>query len=1449
VVNKFSGDVIKFCGDAIIVLWPLDQNCDLETQSLAVELALKCSLQLLRICGRYDKNLSNDRPPVSLRLHCGVGCGYIHSMCLGSGDRWEFLIAGSPLKQVGIAASEAGIGEVCISREVEDLLPDTFQLEKMPLGSYKILGMRNRISNDLSSSFFLGDSDAIRKTSSGQSPARPSVSADSVLESNEQKSPSFGTVALVKGISGRFLLNLQKKDGPPEPRNSGQNRSLVIAAAQMAAIWATAQDTLNTRASRRRSATVAPSEDILDVTRNSHTIAYLDAPMATNAHSSLSNAILDEIPDPVGFAQRLRFFVQDGARDAIEQNCLSYLAELRMVVTMFIEILDLEGDFSQGLLHRPQFVICSILNCLTRFGGSLRQYVIDDKGCLAIAAFGLSGSSHEDNSIRAIETALRIRHLLNHEGISVRFGITSGKVYCGLVGTGDRCEYAMMGSSVNLAARFMANAPANEMIVSHEIYIETFHEFEYNHLTKILAKGYEHPVPAYSPTKRISGNVMKKLHTTHSLLELKDMNYFIGRSPSLAILHAGYQLYLATPETAASSATTTATSTGVASTTTGGASATTVPVTTVSSGIFSILGPPGYGKTWLLNKFLKDISTASASGLSSPPPIKHIYSIVAEEATATKRYHCLRLLFEQILSQEFEGKFSLYNPQGMTSKALLSQQNSISSNVSSPVAGVSYRKLVSGSRSILYSSVQEDNGTEHFTNLFKKWLEIHCPKLMMKDLKIGREIYESEASNANGSNWKRASLSSPQTDEMVTDRGNLNHVTEVLSRHTLIIDLLPCLEGILPIESSFSPIVSSMSHWARIKLSHQIILRVLEMAVLKKGIILTLENLQWCDMPTLDILHLLLSSNKSSPVFFLITARSITSNKEIQQEQDQQQQSSLHSRRSNNSVPPLSFSASPSSSTSSWRLCRSAQLLLNLSKRCVLEPFTTLDIKEMIELILTQQANPDVASSSPASTSPKPSTSFATTTHYHDLLTAESLHRIQQRTGGVPYLTSSLMMSLRESLAHKNFHGIDSLPTGEHNIIVNRFDKLTSTEQLILKVATVIGDTFCFDFLSQVLRHMGNGLASASIGLDSTFQRLQSSSLVVQLVQDTANSSRTMSQAQCCRGTGDEILPYQSFDDPSTDPHHFASSPTPPDTSQLCFQFTARNIKDCIYNLMLQSQRESVHAIVGGLLERQWGTLPELNFFEIAKHYYASNNFQKKIAYLEETLRRAHGDNEPELMKDSLHHLLLITVGYDGDSLIQHAFSTTKSKSSPTLLHLSPAPTAPGAAPGVGEDEEPLLSRWLTMKNLQHPLCLLEGINQTQSQKAMTDPFAVSYHDREISSAAVATPSSAGATQSEKHVGLLSEKTHAHLSNTLSSPGKPTDQGFGDDLMMPSYSSSSKLITMKNVLSWISQLTVVQFGYAPPCPCPHLSPSPLPHPFTTQVGELQTHQQPRDPVP
>jgi hypothetical protein len=131
----------------------------------------------------------------------------------------------------------------------------------------------------------------------------------------------------------------------------------------------------------------------------------------------------------VRIVSMLKTFVPICASAAIETNTLQYLGELRRVVTLFIEIVNLGEDFSKGLIERPQQVFKQIMRPLLRFGGMLRQYVVDDKGCVLIAGFGVPGCNYEDNSTRALETAVLVRRNLSSMGVICRIGKLSLAAY------------------------------------------------------------------------------------------------------------------------------------------------------------------------------------------------------------------------------------------------------------------------------------------------------------------------------------------------------------------------------------------------------------------------------------------------------------------------------------------------------------------------------------------------------------------------------------------------------------------------------------------------------------------------------------------------------------------------------------------------------------------------------------------------------------------------------------------------------------------------------------------------------------------------------------------------------------------------------------------------------------------------------------------------------------
>jgi class 3 adenylate cyclase len=139
-------------------------------------------------------------------------------------------------------------------------------------------------------------------------------------------------------------------------------------------------------------------------------------------------------------------------------------------------------------------------------GGQLRQFIVDDKGTVCIGTFGLRGAVNYDDAAAAIEAAKSIIVQLRDAKMEAGIGITSGKAYCGLVGSPTRHEYAVMGPSVNLSARLMSKAKYLQILCDDETKLrDRVHAF--SDLGEIQAKGYAKPVRIYSPILNELGGV------------------------------------------------------------------------------------------------------------------------------------------------------------------------------------------------------------------------------------------------------------------------------------------------------------------------------------------------------------------------------------------------------------------------------------------------------------------------------------------------------------------------------------------------------------------------------------------------------------------------------------------------------------------------------------------------------------------------------------------------------------------------------------------------------------------------------------------------------------------------------------------------------------------------------------------------------------------------------
>ena len=163
-----------------------------------------------------------------------------------------------------------------------------------------------------------------------------------------------------------------------------------------------------------------------------------------------------------------------------------------------------EVKADEKLLAELQRCLEIMSTTLTENGGQIRQFIHDDKGTVCIGTIGLRGSTTEDNSAAAVETARSIISQLQAVGLNASIGIASGKAFCGLVGSSVRHEYAVMGPSVNLSARLMGAAAAGTILCDEKTK-ESDRRHKYVSKSAISAKGYDAPVSTYMPLTNVQG--------------------------------------------------------------------------------------------------------------------------------------------------------------------------------------------------------------------------------------------------------------------------------------------------------------------------------------------------------------------------------------------------------------------------------------------------------------------------------------------------------------------------------------------------------------------------------------------------------------------------------------------------------------------------------------------------------------------------------------------------------------------------------------------------------------------------------------------------------------------------------------------------------------------------------------------------------------------------------
>jgi hypothetical protein len=200
----------------------------------------------------------------------------------------------------------------------------------------------------------------------------------------------------------------------------------------------------------------------------------------------------------------LRSFIPQAVMARLDAKQIGWMDELRMVTVLFVK---LNSEFDYKRMDQYCDTIHKVLQCMQRvifqYEGMVRQFLADDKGTVLIAAFGLPPFSHDNDAVRGVKAALQINEELLAIGMENTIGVTTGRVYCGSVGSDQRQEYAMVGDIVNLSARLMVAAHKMQLSIlcDEPTYKASSSKIPFATLEPIMVKGKTNAISIFLPQR------------------------------------------------------------------------------------------------------------------------------------------------------------------------------------------------------------------------------------------------------------------------------------------------------------------------------------------------------------------------------------------------------------------------------------------------------------------------------------------------------------------------------------------------------------------------------------------------------------------------------------------------------------------------------------------------------------------------------------------------------------------------------------------------------------------------------------------------------------------------------------------------------------------------------------------------------------------------------------
>lgn len=201
---------------------------------------------------------------------------------------------------------------------------------------------------------------------------------------------------------------------------------------------------------------------------------------------------IQQFPQTPEFLAYGRQFMPPPALSSISNGLTRSLATLTQVTTLFLKLDSFShAVYADAVSLQPFFLIAQ--ERIAARGGFMRQFLVDDKGCVVIAMWGVTTSMHTNCCDRAVLCAKELWTSLRAADLQCSIGVSVGQVFSGTVGSQQRRDFVGMGTKVNFAARLMGKAKGG-VLVDEDVYSEATEALRsklHRHKDGLKLKGYD----------------------------------------------------------------------------------------------------------------------------------------------------------------------------------------------------------------------------------------------------------------------------------------------------------------------------------------------------------------------------------------------------------------------------------------------------------------------------------------------------------------------------------------------------------------------------------------------------------------------------------------------------------------------------------------------------------------------------------------------------------------------------------------------------------------------------------------------------------------------------------------------------------------------------------------------------------------------------------------------